>query len=61
MTASSEFNIYFAPRLGRLNIAESDPDKGAWCPSAKIQGQWIQVNRLLSAMAFVKYELEVKY
>ena len=43
ITASSEYNTHHAPRLGRLNNVETGDDQGAWCASARVQGEWIQV------------------
>ena len=58
MTASSEYDIHFSPRLGRLNSVPSGSDGGAWCGLA-ILGEWIQVYVLLILCYNVNLKLNI--
>ena len=44
ITASSEYNVYHAARLGRLHLHKRGRYVGAWCAKHKNRNQWFKVN-----------------
>ena len=44
ITASSEYNVYHAARLGRLHLHKRGRYVGAWCTKHKNRNQWFKVN-----------------
>ena len=44
ITASSEYNVYHASRLGRLGLHKRGRYVGAWCARHNNKNQWIKVD-----------------
>ena len=44
ITASSEYNVYTAARLGRLGLHKRGRYVGAWCARHNNKNQWIKVD-----------------
>lgn len=44
ITASSEYNVYHAARLGRLGLHKRGRYVGAWCARHNNKNQWIKVD-----------------
>ena len=44
MSASSQYNIYCAAKLGRLNLEAKSGNVGAWCVLTRDANQWLQID-----------------
>ena len=44
ISASSAYNIYYAAKLGRLNLKAKVGNVGAWCVLTRDANQWLQID-----------------